>query len=176
MKKLLFTALILTLFSTLGYAQYRTQSNPLEKFYFGGGGGFSGGTDYLNLSVSPLVGYKITPEFSAGLQLTYQYVRFLNTSVSNYGGGPFLRYNFSQNIFAYTQYEYLNFGLIVPNSPEPRRLDFTSWFVGVGYSEPIGRNFAFNITALYNLLYKDGTDSPYRSPLLFRVGIVGGLF
>lgn len=165
-------------------AQYRQskrrpQSNSglSDRIYFGGGGGFSGGTQFLNVAVSPLVGYKFTDKFSAGVQLVYQYVKFGDASANNYGGGPFVRYNFSQKLFGYSQYEYLNYGLTsgaMSNSNE--RLDFTSWFVGLGYTEPIGERVAFNITGLYNLLYRDGSNSPYRSPLQFRVGIVTGLF
>ncbi|RED99465.1 hypothetical protein [Marinoscillum furvescens] len=148
-----------------------------DRIYFGGGGGFSGGTQFLNVSVSPLVGYKFTEKFSGGVQLVYQYVKFGDVSANNYGGGPFVRYNFAQKLFGYTQYEYLNYGMTtgaMSNSNE--RLDFTSWFVGLGYTEPISDRVAFNITALYNLLYRDGSNSPYRSPLQFRVGIVAGLF
>lgn len=175
---------IILLFCCVGFSalsQYREPSRSRggdgglgDKIYFGGGGGFSGGTNYLNLSVSPLVGYKFTERFSAGMQFTYQYVKFnqLDVSINNYGGGPFLRYNVTEKLFAYTQYEYMNFG--VSNSEE--RFDFNSFFVGMGYSEPIGDNVAFNITALYNLLYQDGSNSPYQSPLVFRVGIVAGLF
>lgn len=161
------------------FAQYREPpkgSQLSDRIYFGGGGGFSGGTQFLNLSISPLVGYKFTEEFSGGLQLSYQYIRFAGASASNYGGGPFLRYNFTEKIFGYTQYEYLNFGLIQVNSSnKPERLDFNSWFIGLGYTEPLGGKVAFNIMALYNLLYADGINSPYQSPLQFRVGIVVGL-
>jgi hypothetical protein len=152
----------------------KSGSSPFDKFYFGGGGGFSGGTNYINLSLSPLVGYKITEAFSGGVQITYQYVKSGNYKISNYGGGPFLRYNVSEKLFAYTQYEYLNFGYYDLRG-EIQRLGFDSWFVGLGYTEPIGKNLSFNIMALYNLLYSDGTNTPYQSPLVFRVGLVGGL-
>ncbi len=176
-KYLAITILLLTA-ALPSLSQYRQQSgsrsgNGLsDRIYFGGGGGFSGGTNYLNLSVSPLIGYKITDRFSAGLQITYQYVKFFDASINNYGGGPFLRLNVTEKLFAYTQYEYMNFGTNVSEE----RFDFSSLFVGLGYSEPISDKVAFNITALYNLLYRDGSKSPYQSPLVFRVVIVAGLF
>lgn len=177
--------LFLFSFSKSAFAQYKPPSarnskatmsrgNAFDKFYFGGGGGFSGGTNYLNLSVSPLVGYKVTEEFSAGMQISYQYVKSGDFKISNYGGGPFLRYNVGDRLFGYTQFEYLNFGY--PDYfGEIQRLGFESWFVGLGYVEPLGDNFAFNILALYNLLYQSGGNSPYPSPLVFRVGIITGL-
>ncbi|WP_258103831.1 hypothetical protein [Marinoscillum sp. MHG1-6] len=163
-------------------AQYKPQSQRStntssskglkDRIYFGGGGGFSGGTNYVNVSVSPLIGYKITNRFSTGLRFTYQFVKINDLKFNYYGLGPFARYNITEKFFTYTEYEYLNFE--IPNFNE--RDSYHSWFVGLGYSEPITRNIAFNVSALYNLLYSDGTNSPYASPLVFRVGIVGGLF
>lgn len=161
-------------------AQYREPSSGGggfgKKIYFGGGGGFSAGSNYLNLSVSPLVGYKVTDRFSAGIQATYQFAKFFEARANNYGGGPFLRFNITQKFFTYTQYEYMNYGLLAIPPDTGERFDFRSFFVGLGYTEPIGKHLAFNVTALYNLLYKDGTQSPYRSPFVFRVGIVAGMF
>lgn len=174
--RLCLSALLVAGIISIAHSQYRPSSygggGIAERIYFGGGGGFSGGTNYLNLSLSPLIGYKVTERFSAGMQITYQYVRFFEASINNYGGGPFLRYNATEKLFGYTQYEYMNFG----TNLSEERFDFSSLFVGLGYSEPINDRMAFNITALYNLLYKDGIDSPYQSPLVFRVGIVAGLF
>ncbi len=161
----------------LADAQYRAPSaggSWEDKIYFGGGGGFSGGTDFISVSVSPLVGYKVTEQFSTGMQITYQYTKFGNFSASNYGGGPFALYAFSDKIFAYSQYEYLNVQPLVVGGGQADRLDFTSFFVGLGYNEPLGGNFSFQITALYNLLYGDGSNSPYQSPLQFRFGLVTG--
>lgn len=169
--------LLLFWFAIPAFSQYRQPSASSggglnDRIYFGGGGGFSGGSNFLNVGLSPLIGYKVTDDFSAGIQLTYQYVKYFQVSWSNYGGGPFVRYNITEKLFGYSQYEYLNVGV----SSGEERFNFTSLFVGLGYTEPIGRNVAFNITALYNVLYGDGTNTPYRSPLQFRVGIVAGLF
>lgn len=173
-----FITLFLTCLIVFCHGQYRAPKSSngsfADKVYFGGGGGFSGGSQYLNISVSPLIGYKITEQFSAGLQITYQYVKFIDATANNYGGGPFLRYNFTQKLFGYSQYEYLNYQALGYGN-DRERFDFNSLFVGIGYSEPIGNKAAFNITALYNLLHQDGR-SPYQSPLVFRVGIVAGLF
>lgn len=144
-----------------------------DRIYFGGGGSFNAQQNYINVGITPLVGYKITDEFSAGLQITYQFVKIFETKIRNYGGGPFLRYNITEKFFGYTEYEYLNYGFIGSQAIE--RLDFYSWFVGIGYSEPIGSKVSFNITALYNVLYGDGDNSPYASPFVFRAGIVVGL-
>ncbi len=171
--------LLITFFSicSISYGQYRQSSGGLsDKIYFGGGGGFSASSNYINVSLSPLIGYKITDSFSAGVQVTYQYVKVNTFRANNYGGGPFLRYNITQKFFAYTQYEYMNFGIPVQPPNKGQRFDFNSMFVGLGYTEPLGDIAAFNVTVLYNLLYKDGSNSPYNSPFVFRVGFVAGLF
>ncbi|MEQ8237738.1 MAG: hypothetical protein RIA69_00930 [Cyclobacteriaceae bacterium] len=167
--------LLTVLISFSSFGQYKKQSEFFDKFYVGGGGGLGGGTDYLNISVSPLIGYKFTEQFSAGLITSYQYVRFGNASFSNYGGGPFARYNVTEKFFGYTEYEHLNFALS-PQGGNQERRGYNSLFAGIGYTEPIGDIMSFNISALYNVLYGDGVNSPYSSPFLFRVGLVAGLF
>lgn len=179
-----FIVICLSLSICLASAQYRapqsnsanrpnSSSNFRDNIYFGGGGSFNAQQNYLNIGITPIIGYKITNEFSAGVQLTYQFVKIFETKIKNYGGGPFLRYNVTEKFFGYTEYEYLNFGFVGPQGIE--RLDFYSWFVGIGYSEPVGDRVSFNITALYNVLYGDGSNSPYASPFVFRAGVVFGL-
>lgn len=185
-RRLTFIAVLIIFVSFTIEAQYKPKSSrqskssynksegfSFDRLYFGGGGGFSGGTDFINLSVSPLIGYKITEQFSAGLQITYQYVKIIDTRINNYGGGPFLRYNFSDKLFGYTEYEYLNFGF--QTRGEIQRESFNSWFAGIGYSEAVGDKAAVNILVLYNLLYSDGGNSPYQSPLVIRGGLTFGL-
>ncbi|MFT4834631.1 MAG: hypothetical protein ACI83W_001467 [Marinoscillum sp.] len=160
-------------------AQYRQPSsrpsnNFSDKIYFGGGGGFGGGNQFLSISASPLVGYKVTDQFSAGMQITYQYNRFAGYSASNYGGGPFALYAFSQKIFAYSQYEYLSVQPLIISQGQANRYNFRSLFVGMGYNEPLGGVVSLQLTALYNLLHGDGTKSPYETPWQFRVGLVAG--
>lgn len=155
-------------------AQFReqdTRGDFLERIYFGGGGGFSGGNQFTSLSLSPLVGYKVKENFSAGMQVTYQFTKLGNFNASNYGGGPFVLYAFFDKVFAYSQFEYLNVQPLIGGGKSDRR-DFTSLFAGLGYNEPVGRNLAFQVALLYNLLHGDGINSPYESPAQLRAGIV----
>ncbi len=70
--------------------------------------------------------------------------RVLGTKFNNYGGGPFVRYNVTEKFFGYTEYEYLNYGFLTVKKLND--LNFYSWFVGIGYSEPISNKVSFNIT------------------------------
>ncbi|HCX23415.1 MAG: hypothetical protein CMB80_29855 [Flammeovirgaceae bacterium] len=164
------------------HAQYRapksksyskSNSNFTDRIYFGGGGGLSGGSQYLNISVSPLVGYKITESFSSGLQLSYQYVRFTNASANNFGGGPFANYVIANKFMIYTQYEYMSYELL-NGFGEKFRFNGRSWFAGIGWNSPINDNVSFQVLALYDLIYGTGENSPYSQPWQFRMGIVAG--
>lgn len=169
MKSLFISLFVLT--SILGFSQNRLS----DRIYYGGGGGFSGGNQFAIISLSPQVGYKITPAYSAGVGVTYQYVRFTDAgqSISNYGWSIFNRLNVTQQFFAYSEFERLTFQLDLDNT---QRQGFNSLFFGVGFSNPIGNNSAFSTSVLYNVLYVEGEPSPYRSPWVVRAGIGVGIF
>ncbi len=165
------TSIFLLLSASVAFSQNKLS----DRIYYGGGGGFSAGTDFVNISISPQVGYKITDRYSAGIGLTYQYVRFTNIgeTISNYGWSVFNRYNLTEQFFGYGEFERLSFQQDFENT---NRLGFNSLFFGLGFSNRIGRNSAFNTMVLYNVLYVENEPSPYRSPWGIRVGIGVGLF
>lgn len=164
---------------SIASAQYRGGGG--DKFYFGGGFGLSIGTDYTSISASPLAGYKITDEFSVGLQTTYQYVSYpdFDLKFSNYGGGPFARYVIEDRYIAHVEYEILSFeftdGTIDSNGDfNTARDTYSSLWLGGGYRESVGRNAGFFVLALYNVLYDETEPSPYASPLSIRAGFAVG--
>ena len=79
-----------------------TQPNnptPLSdsKWYFGGNIGANFWNDYLLISVEPLVGYNVTPQFSLGSKLHYSFIRDTKDDnqdyiYNNFGGSVFARY------------------------------------------------------------------------------------
>ena len=171
--------LILGAFLALVYSSYGQQWNITDKLYVGGGVGLNLNANVTSYSVSPYAGYKLTDRLSPGMRFTYQHTRFSQTNfrINSVGVGPFVRFQINQQFFAYTEYEYLNFKVSNPSlSNEAAREDFNSFFVGGGMSQPIGRYASFNVMFLYNLLYNDGTNSPYNSPIVIRGGIDLGFF
>ncbi len=174
MKALLSTLCIL-------FALATTAQNKLaDKIYFGGGFGFSAGSNQTNLSLSPQVGYKITEKFSAGVGISYQYVKIKNPNISinNYGWSLFTRYNIVQQFFAYSEFERLSFEYPTNFDPErTERTGYNSLLLGGGYSERLGGRASFSMMALYNVLY-DETEfpRPYSSPWVIRAGIGVGIF
>lgn len=156
------------------------QQKLSDRIYVGGGFGLSGGSNSLNLSLSPQVGYKITPRFSAGVGITYQYakIRQISTSISNYGWSLFSRYNITRQLFAYSEFERLRFQFFTSLSPEQtERSSYNSLLIGGGYAESISSKASYSISVLYNVLY-DAADNPqpYNSPLVVRAGIGLGVF
>ena len=172
-------SLLLVSFSLISWITFAQQWNITDKIYVGGGVGFNINSNVTSYSVSPYAGYKLTDRLSPGMRFTYQHTRFSQTDfrINSIGLGPFVRYQINEKFFAYTEYEYLNFKVSNPARPqESARENFNSFFVGGGVSQPMGRNASFNMIFLYNLLYDDGTNSPYNSPIVIRAGIDLGFF
>ena len=157
--------------------QVSAQESLADRLYFGGGFGFSTGSNQTNLSLSPQVGYKITEEFSAGVGIMYQYVKIKNAGISlnNYGGSLFARYNVYQQFFAYSEFERLSFEYPISNE-STQRSGYNSLLLGGGYSEQLRGSASFNFMALYNVLYDPNElPRPYSSPWVIRAGISIGI-
>lgn len=166
------TALFLLVFGYSFSQNEESSESPkkkwTEKVFFGGNlGGWFGTITYID--ISPLVGYRFSEKFNAGIGATYLYYSDsdINYSTHIYGGRAFGRYFIIENLFAHAEYEILNGEWLVG-----QRSDLHSVFVGGGYSQRIGRNSFFNLTVLWNL--NDSSLSPYRNPI-FRMGFGIGI-
>lgn len=145
---------------------------PLQdRIFFGGGGGFGTGRSafgdrYTSVSVNPLVGYKVTQKFSAGLGIQYQYIGYpdIRLDLHQYGFSPFAMYRFS-NLFAFGEYSVINAPVLQDPS---RRLVVRRMPLGIGYTMPLGGKAAVNAMALYDVIYDPG-DRYFTSPWVFRV-------
>ncbi|RAV97657.1 hypothetical protein [Pseudochryseolinea flava] len=151
-----------------------------ERIFTGGGLGASFQKGYSFVSVSPLIGYKITPKLAAGLQFQYRYTKYnvgsFKFSANDYGISPFLRWNFYGPLFLHTEYEYLNYTSMDLDGSKVRK-GYNSFFAGGGFFQPLGRNAGFFLLALYNFSYRDPQPnelSPYDSPLVIRAGVTAG--
>ncbi len=143
-----------------------------SKIYYGGNIGLSLGS-YTKIGIYPLIGYKLTPKLSSGLKIAYEYIS--NTLYStkytsyNYGGSLLLRYRIVPKLYAHIEYETINFELYnLTGSTGREWVPF--FYVGGGYSQPMGNNVWLNAQVLFDVL-QDG-NSPYSewSPF-FSVGI-----
>lgn len=184
MKKSLLTLFCISLCS-LAMAQWgedemSDKPSLRDRIFTGGGLGLSFSSYYDFFSVSPLIGYSVTPKLAAGLQIQYRYTKYKQFtpkfSTNDYGVSPFVRYNFYGPFFVHAEYEYLNYEFPVTTT-ETVRKGYNSFMAGGGFFQPLGRRAGFFLMALYNFSYKDvGANefSPYDSPLILRGGITAG--
>ncbi len=159
----------------LGVAQQKFS----DKVFYGGGFGVSAGSNVTNISLSPFVGYRITQRLLSGFGINYQYVKFkrANTSISNYGWNVFTRYHVTQQFFAQTEFEQLNFEYFTGSNEQTDRDLYNALYIGAGYTQSLGGRAAFSFSALYNVFY-DASDNPqpYSSPWSVRAGLGIGMF
>lgn len=133
-----------------------TAQNPYQKKSFADRLIFEGiiGAQFGTITAieaSPLVGYKLTDDFIAGIGLTYQYSKYdnfyMNTengslsdrSINIIGGRLFSRYYFSNlfeglgllsGLFAHAEYEYLTYNVNYKVDPNGKYVDV----YGIPYS------------------------------------------
>ncbi len=172
---------VIFLFFVLCTCLCYSQNKLGDRIYFGGGGGFSASSNQTNISVFPQVGYKITERYSAGVGITYQYVKInrpISASLSNFGWSVFNRFNITDQFFAYAEFERLRFEYFTSFSPErTEKSSYNSLLLGGGYSEQLGGRASFSIMALYNVLYDESDLArPYNSPWVIRAGVGIGVF
>jgi hypothetical protein len=173
---------------TNSFAQEEKAERPSlkDRLFFGGGLG-AGFGDYTYVNVTPMIGYRVTPKLSVGLNLTYQYTTFdyyyangrkETFNGSDYGVGVFARQMLFGPIFLQAEYEYLNYAGLYNDGSEYRST-FNSFMAGGGISQPLGgRAFVF-ITVLYNFSYANYNSynsirTPYDNPIVVRIGITAG--
>lgn len=142
-----------------------------KKFVYGGGLGLQLGNPTL-IEISPKIAYKLTEKALLGAGVSYVYFsgdigpqNKIKTSI--YGGSLFASYEPIENIFAWAEYEMINFQYYNINSLDYARKWVGSPFVGAGYRQPIGEKGFMQILLLYNLDYT--SDSPYSSPFMQRI-------
>jgi hypothetical protein len=145
-----------------------------ERLFFGGNvGGWFGATTYINLS--PLIGCKITKQFSLGGGVTYNYysIDYNNKKYTStiYGGNGFARYLVLENLFAQVGWDRLS----VPDFTSPiakSRAWVDNILLGGGYQQQFSKNGSFVAAIFYNI--NQTPLSPYQNPIIqigFNVGL-----
>lgn len=188
MKRLLLCFLLLTAVQLVHAQYYKTDTTGKKRFdgsrlIIGGSLGLAFG-DYTNINISPLVGYRISQLFAAGLAINAQYgsERFRdyygNTGQRNqysiFGGGVWGRVYPLDFLFIHIQPEYNHVNLkstyydTDPKTVVKDNYGVPSLLMGGGYTQPVGGGAAFSIMALYDVL--QDSRSPYQNGLILRVG------
>jgi len=148
-----------------------------DRFYFGGNVSMGFGQVTI-IEIAPLVGFRITPRWSVGTGLSYEYYRasgnFIgNFSTSMYGASAFTDYVVWKNLItkgislvAHAEYQALDLDqkyfkdAYLPNG----RFILSSYWIGGGIRESIGRRSSVNILILWNL--NQTRLSPYENPTI----------
>jgi len=148
----------------------------IDRLYFGGGLGLQFGT-YTNISLLPILGYRITNRFSAGVGAVYHYVGYSSYNYSNYGGRVFAQaelFNIGNGaVLAHGEVEVLNAEYSGPGAYQSGGFEQRSTvafpMVGLGYRQRISEKASFDILVLYNT--NDANYyNPYSNPVI-RAGI-----
>lgn len=139
-----------------------TQNQKASKYYYGGYVNLMFGS-YTVIGIEPMLAYKITPKFSVGTKLTYEYFRDKQGSSvyseSDYGYSLFTRLRLTQNLYAHTEYSSVNYRFYNDQGGSGR-----NWvpflFVGGGFSQPVSKNTWLNAELLFDVL--QNKNSPYK--------------
>ncbi len=153
-------------------AEQVKEKSIIDRIHFGGSLSMQFGS-YTSIYVSPIAYYDVTNKLMLGAGFNYIYQKYDNiytnqeVKTSIYGPklGAILK-PFQQLIisseFEYNYYNY-NESIITPYW-------HGTWYVGLGYGVPIGKNGGMYLSMSYDLLY-DESLSYYSSPWRPTVGV-----
>jgi hypothetical protein len=158
-----------------------------DRLFFGGNVSFAVGSITI-IQVSPLAGYRITPRWSAGFGVDYEYYKSSGQSygyaqvkpysTSIYGGNIFTNYVLVKNfpmegisLLAQTEYEALSLEKkYFQDYTSSGRFILHSVFIGGGIRQRMGRRSSFNLLVLWN--FNETQYSPYSSNPILKFNFI----
>jgi hypothetical protein len=167
-----------------------------SKLVLGGGLNASFGGGEVSAGISPMIGYRFTEHFLAGVGLGYQYYKSVY-STDQYGNptsystdnivypSVWARYFVYRNIFADATFEYNIITQVdplddIPGSPNygdpiPTKstFDVSCLLLGVGYKWALGGRVSVFGELMYDVL--QNPNSPYYGQVVPRLGVSVGL-
>lgn len=147
-----------------------TRSTAGSPVYYGGYVSTWFGNPF-RIGVFPLVGYRLTPAISLGVQAGYEYLNYDGPggTTSNYGGAVFTRYRVVPQFYLHAEGRYVNYGS--PVTSERRWVPFI--LVGGGVVQRLGPRTSAYVEALVDVLQDDGSPYEEWDPSV-RVGVTVG--
>jgi len=125
----------------------------------------------FRVGVFPLIGYRVTPKLSLGVEAGYEYLNYDGPagSTSNYGGALFARYRIIPQFYLHGEGRYINYGSLTTSD----RTWVPFILLGGGLVQRLGPRTSAYVEALFDVLQDD--SSPYENwdPFI-RVGIAVG--
>jgi hypothetical protein len=163
-------------FAQQSQALQKMPQNEPSKFYWGGELGLGFGS-YFFISITPMVGYKVSPQFHIGAKLGYSYANDTRYEVEitshNYGASVFTRYLIYRGLYAHAEFVYWSYKYQTENLESDR-----TWvpflLLGGGYIQPVSPNTSLFLEVLWDVL--QDPNSPYNSAEPWvKVGVGVGL-
>ena len=148
-----------------------------DRLYFGGYLGLQFGT-YTSIDISPLIGYRVTPDFNVGIGVLYNYTSFDygppvgQHGYSSWGGRLTANYTLFNLLALGIEYQYRNVETVynvVEQSFETQGVNIL--FLGGGIRQKVGGNTYMFLMAYYDVLQEE--YSPYNNVVL-RIGVSAG--
>ena len=148
------------------------------KVVYGGDLGFGMSGNYLDLSLSPQVGYRIFNPWEVGVRGTYKLQCFFYHNASNvyyhyFGAAPYTNFQFYKGLFVHVEDEMLYGISRYQHLTENHKL-FNTLFGGLGYRQYSYEGSCTFVMVLYNFSYENPENwdrmYPYYSPIEIRVG------
>ncbi|WP_299523264.1 alpha-ketoglutarate decarboxylase [uncultured Lutibacter sp.] len=173
MRKILFlhTLIIFAHLNLTGQNSDLEQHRFIDDVRFGGGINIGMGNNYSTFSISPSAIYDFSDEFSAGLGLTYVYVKnksLVNSTTNIYGGSLLAFYRPISNLQFSSEFEQLKIDQAYAFSSlnEDASLWQPALYIGAEY---VTGNISMGLR--YDILYDKTTNVIYSSALspVFRV-------
>lgn len=169
-----------------------------SKIVFGGGLGLGFGT-ITNIAASPVIGYRITDNWVAGVGIGYQYLsvkdywkmprpntrpqtyEYFPYRSSIYSGSVWTRYVIWRNIFVHAEYEqnFMSFRRYYQEWDYQSNGQATKYeninynapalLLGGGFRQPINDRISLVLMGLYDVIQDQ--YSPYQNRIDFRIGV-----
>jgi hypothetical protein len=161
-----------------------TKAQPAEKpktsikdnIFYGGYLNLSFGS-YMVIGIEPMIGYKVTPKFAAGVKIRYDYIqddRYANRSytTSTYGGSVFGRYLVTPKFYAQAEAATYNYEYFYLNGSSEREwVPFL--FLGGGIIQPLSERTWLNVQILFDVWQDDSSPYDDWQPFL-SIGVGAG--
>ncbi len=160
-----------------------------DKLIIGGGFNASLGGGFANFGIAPIVGYRFTDHFSAGVGVGYQYYQTPDDASTVYTTyydkeniifpNVWARFVVWRGLYVTGTFEYDFIKYTVPfdnyGNPNPmsENVNAQCLLLGVGYKQAIAGRVSFFAELTYDVLQQQ--YSPYYGQLVPRVGIAMGL-
>jgi hypothetical protein len=178
MRALIVSLFVTFLFVSTGFAQEQEQTPKPRKpwkdrMIYGGNVIFNVNTGFTWLGATPMIGYRVTDKYTAGVGMSYIYGSGNRVTSNNYAASIWQRYALLEQVFLHAELEYgsqsITQELITGDITSTR--SYPAFLVGGGYRQVLSGNASIGFSVLYDVI--QDPNSPYRD-LVYRGGIAVG--